>query len=406
MAFSDFIRNLGYQNAPFGFDAMPMAGSPSQNDPAYNSGMQFVGDLGARIMANSDKNPVAAFGQAYAEAQGAARQRNKENYAAMALTQQTDDRRKERERQDQLTNRWSDFVQKNSSRFGDYAEIAPYLDPGEGMKLLSGMQPDWRPATAQEKAQYGVDPGTPLVIGQGGEPKILGGGGTTINMPPMETSYDKEMGGGLARGMLKMQEDKGNAQSALSTYDQMDANLNQPGVYTGLGGSTVRSLQQVGSALGITDPKIVANAEAFEAASNKAIKDEVGSLGAGVSEGDRVFVQNANAGLTRTKLGNKMIISMKRKIAQRKIQIADFAQEYAMNNGGRLDAGFYSALGDWSSSNPLFSPDEQQAILTASMQGRSAGSAVQNGKGNQEALPDISTMSDDDILNGLNSGGN
>ena len=37
------------------------------------------------------------------------------------------------------------------------------------MRILSGMQPEWRPATPEEKAQYGVDPKSPLVIGKGGE---------------------------------------------------------------------------------------------------------------------------------------------------------------------------------------------------------------------------------------------
>lgn len=400
MAFEDFVRNLGYQNAPFGFGP---GVSPSQGpvDPAYNSGMQFIGDVGTRILASGGSNPLQAFGQAYIGAQQQAREQNKSNYIATQMKQAEEDKQRTRAKQDALTNRWAEFVSKNRDKFGEYGEIAPYLDPGEGMKLLSGMRPDWRPATPQEKAAYGVAADAPLVIGQGGEPKILGGGGTTVNMPPMENSYDKEMGGGLAKTMLQMQQDKGNAQSALGTYDQMDANLNQPGVYTGIGGPTVKALQQVGSALGITDPKIVANTEAFEAATNKAIKDEVGSLGAGVSEGDRRFVENANAGLTRTKLGNQMIISMKRKIAQRKIQVADFAQQYAMSNGGRLDAGFYSALGEWSAANPMFTPEEQQAIMTASMQGRSAGGAVQDGKGDQSATPDVSTMSDDDLLNAL-----
>lgn len=399
MAFEDFVRNLGYQNAPFGFGP---GVSPSQGpvDPAYNSGMQFIGDVGTRILASGGSNPLQAFGQAYIGAQQQAREQNKSNYIATQMKQAEEDKQRTRAKQDALTNRWAEFVSKNRDKFGEYGEIAPYLDPGEGMKLLSGMRPDWRPATPQERASLGVGPDVPLVIGADG-PKVLGNGGTTVNMPAMENSYDKEMGGGLAKTMLQMQQDKGNAQSALGTYDQMDANLNQPGVYTGIGGPTIKALQQVGSALGITDPKIVANTEAFEAAANAAIKAEVGSLGAGVSEGDRRFVENANAGLTRTKLGNRTILSVKRKIAQRKIQVADFAQQYAMNNGGRLDAGFYSALGEWSAANPMFTPEEQQAIMTASMQGRSAGGAVQDGKGDQSAMPDVSTMSDDDILNAL-----
>lgn len=405
MTFLDKLLPNSGQSAPFGF------GGAQQPDPYetllgeyYNPKAAMWAAIGGGLQGLSTGLMTRDWNKAMeVSTQGIENYRNDafRRYQMAQMIQANEDKKRTREKQEALTNKWTEFVTNNRDKFGEYADFAPYLDPGEGMKLLSGMQPDWRPASAEEKAAYGVAPNAPLVIGQGGEPKILGGGGTTINMPAMETSYDRELGGGLAKTMLQMQADKGNAQSALGTYDDMDAYLEQPGVYTGIGGPTVKALQQVGSALGISDPKIVANTEAFEAATNKAIKDEVGSLGAGVSEGDRRFVENANAGLTRTKTGNKMIIAMKRKIAQRKIQVADFAQEYAMSNGGRLDTGFYSALSQWAAANPIFTPEEQRAIMTASVQGRSAGGASQDGKGDQEAMPDLSTMSDEDLINAL-----
>jgi len=44
-------------------------------------------------------------------------------------------------------------------------------------------QSQFRPATPQEKAAYGVGPDVPLVIGEDGKPSILSEGGVTVNMP-------------------------------------------------------------------------------------------------------------------------------------------------------------------------------------------------------------------------------
>ena len=405
--FQNFARNLGDKVAPFGF-------SPPQDqfenvlgeyyDPKaarWNAVSGALQGLGVGLMTND-------WAKAAEVSSGAVDNYRRQAIMLAKLARDKEDRAwqtQERDRQKGLSSKWSEWVTANRSKFGEYADLAPYLDPGEGMKLLSGMQPDWRPASAEERASLGVGADVPLVITQEG-PKVLGNGGTTINMPAMESSYDKELGSGLAKTMLTLQEGRGNAASAINTYDEMEASLNQPGVYTGFGAPTVKGFQQLGAAIGITDPEAIANAEKFEAATNAAIKNEVGSLGAGVSEGDRRFVENANAGLTRTKEGNRLIIGMKRRIAERKIQVADFAQQYAMENGGRLDAAFYSALGEWSAANPMFTPEEQKAILNAGMKGRSKaqpGAAVQDGKGDIQ-LPDLSTMSDEDLLNALNGG--
>jgi hypothetical protein len=89
-------------------------------------------------------------------------------------------KRQEREKSEKLNSEWQKWVGANSDKFGEYAGIAPYLEPSEGMQILSGMKPDWRPATAEEKASLGVGDDTPLVITASG-PKVLGGGNSTTN---------------------------------------------------------------------------------------------------------------------------------------------------------------------------------------------------------------------------------
>ncbi|WP_395451211.1 hypothetical protein ACHMW7_16295 [Aminobacter sp. UC22_36] len=79
-----------------------------------------------------------------------------------------------------------------------------------------------------------------------------------------------------------------------------------------------------------------------------------GSLGSGFSNADRDFVTDQVPTLSNTPEGNRALIEVQKKIAQRKIQIAKLARDYAKTNEGRIDAGFDEALAGWSEQNPLF----------------------------------------------------
>lgn len=194
---NNLVRGLGTANAPFGFAPVD---SPSQGqvDPAYNAGMQMLGNVGMGMLASGEKNPMTALGKSYLVASQNAQQQNKDQYVAAQMLQEADAKKQERARKEELGNKWKQFVANNSDKFGQYAEFAPYLEPSEGMQILSGMQPDWRPATQEERASLGVGADVPLVIGKDG-PRVLGGGGTTINMPKMDSAFDTEGGKILAK---------------------------------------------------------------------------------------------------------------------------------------------------------------------------------------------------------------
>ena len=94
--FQDLARNLGTQNAPFGFAPV---GSPSQGpvDPAYNAGMDMIGNIGMGMLASGSRNPLQAFGRSYLGAQEQAQDQNKNQYIAAQMMQAADEKKRQRE---------------------------------------------------------------------------------------------------------------------------------------------------------------------------------------------------------------------------------------------------------------------------------------------------------------------
>lgn len=96
--FNQFVSNLGAQNAPFGFDAQPVVGAPSQDDPAYRSGMQMLGNIGMGMLASGERNPMRALGRSYLVAQNNAQEQNRNQFLAAEMLQAAEDKKKERAR--------------------------------------------------------------------------------------------------------------------------------------------------------------------------------------------------------------------------------------------------------------------------------------------------------------------
>ncbi len=102
------------------------------------------------------------------------------------------------------------------------------------------------------------------------------------------------------------------------------------------------------------DSKAAAPSELFDALSNKVILDGLGgSLGAGISNGDRDFIQRTAPDLAKTPQGNAQLLAYARALAQRQQEVAKFARDYYAKNGRKLDPGFDDALAQWAEANPL-----------------------------------------------------
>ncbi len=96
----NIVRGLGTANAPFGFAPV---GSPSQGavDPAYNAGMQMIGNVGMGMLASGERNPMRALGRSYLVAQQNAQDQNKNQYIAAQMMQEAEDKKRKRQEEEE-----------------------------------------------------------------------------------------------------------------------------------------------------------------------------------------------------------------------------------------------------------------------------------------------------------------
>jgi hypothetical protein len=133
---------------------------------------------------------------------------------------------------------------------------------------------------------------------------------------------------------------KARAQRAgeLNTLAFMGKLVESPQFYSGTGGEYVTKFKRASGLYGRLSRGRREHAqpnELFTKALEPLVLDAAnGSLGAGVSNADRDFIQAATANIANTPEGNKAIIQLAMKVAQRKQEIAKMARDYAKANGG------------------------------------------------------------------------
>ena len=189
--------------------------------------------------------------------------------------------------------------------------------------------------------------------------------GTTINMGA-EKAQDATVGKGYGEYQLDLATKGRNAGSTLNTLALMEQAMKTPGFYSGVGGEGIKRANQFLGALGVKDPRAASAAEVFDALSNKVVLDGLGgSLGPGISNTDRDYISRTAPTLAQSEQGNRDLIGVARKLAQRQQDVARLAREYAGKNQGRLDAGFDQVLDEYATANPLFPLAREGASASA-----------------------------------------
>lgn len=189
------------------------------------------------------------------------------------------------------------------------------------------------------------------------EMKKAGASSQTVTLAPGESEYDKSRGKFSADSLNAIETDEKAARAANSALAAAEEAMSQPGFYSGSGGQAVLIAKRAAQAMGL-DPEGVDSAEAFNALASRAVLDSIGgSLGAQVSNSDREFIERQAINLGNSPEGNRAIITIQRRLNDRKIEVAKMAREYERKNG-RLDAGFNDELAAWAEQNPLFSESD------------------------------------------------
>lgn len=121
---NQLVRGLGTSNAPFGFAPVD---SPSQGqvDPAYNAGMQMLGNVGMGMLASGEKNPMTALGKSYLVASQNAQQQNKDQYVAAKMLEEADAKKQERAREQEKQKWLEDQISQLDPKVQGIARMMP-----------------------------------------------------------------------------------------------------------------------------------------------------------------------------------------------------------------------------------------------------------------------------------------
>lgn len=190
--------------------------------------------------------------------------------------------------------------------------------------------------------------------------KLAEAGATRVNNSTSVTNsgekeFDKAVGKDYGETFVGINKAARDSVGALNNLNLMEKITQDPNFYSGAGGEAVTKAKQLAASLGIADAATAAPNELFKKISQKSVLDAAGgSLGAGFSNADRSFLEGTVANIGNTPEGNRQIIGIARRVEQRKQEVAQFARDYAKKNGGRIDAGFDTALAEWTAKNPAF----------------------------------------------------
>lgn len=176
----------------------------------------------------------------------------------------------------------------------------------------------------------------------------------STNIQSGEKEFDKAVGKDYGETFVGLNKASRDSVGAINNLNLMENLTRDPNFYSGTGGEFMTRAKQAGVSTGFLPEGAASANELFQKVSQKSVVDNLGSLGTGVSNADRQFIQGTVANIANTPAGNREIISYGKKIEQRKQEVAKLAREYAKSHGGRIDAGFDDALAQWAEKNPLF----------------------------------------------------
>jgi len=172
---------------------------------------------------------------------------------------------------------------------------------------------------------------------------------TNVTVNTGEKAFHKEMGKSNAKFFQTTQVEGGKASKNLGQLRIMQKALSDPNLYTGVGGDWVQGVKKSLQAAGLKGIKGIESGEMAQRLSKGIALSHKGDLPGPLSNSDRQFLESLPAGLSKSAEGNRWLIELGVIDNQYKIDRAQAAREYMQANGGILDSGFYTVLGELNS---------------------------------------------------------
>ena len=146
-------------------------------------------------------------------------------------------------------------------------------------------------------------------------------------------------------------EDALRAEDQIGSLDAMERLLDS-GAATGGWEEMSMPVRQAATDIFGLDPEKLARQETFQAFANRLALEAKGNMTGQMSDRDIIFLQRQVPSLANTPEGNQLLIDVMRRLAKRKIELADLADEYYAENGSLT--GWRKHRSDWVKANPVF----------------------------------------------------
>jgi hypothetical protein len=227
---------------------------------------------------------------------------------------------------------------------------------GEYRRALPGRDGSRRDLTPDEKLARGIDPKVFAQQDADGQVYFPGKAATEVKIDQAaEKAQDSTIGKAYGDAFNELQAGGRSASGQINTLRLMEKLIESPNFYSGPASGAFTQAKRAAAALGIKGAEdSAAPNELFGKLATQSLVDKLGgSLGAGVSNSDVLTINRTVANLENTPEGNRQIIQFGKALAQRQIDVAKLARQYAGSHGGRLDAGFDDQLAAWAQANPL-----------------------------------------------------
>lgn len=178
-------------------------------------------------------------------------------------------------------------------------------------------------------------------------------------MDPGLEAEKKKRGEKLGENYVQLQDASASASEQLSMFDAVEQGL-KSGVRTGLAADAEQTFRKFGTLLGMdTDPTKIAGGELVTAVQNRmALQMRNPESGMGMpgslSDKDIEFLKAAQIGMGTSGPGNETLMQVYRRLASRKIDLANLADEYVQGPGKGSMMGFGKYASEYNKLHPMF----------------------------------------------------
>ena len=189
---------------------------------------------------------------------------------------------------------------------------------------------------------------------------LLSQGGQTINnnMPGADKGTDT-LNSKMAESVSTIFDQNSATQKLAGTYEQLAELSNNPGVYTGAGGTAINTLKGIGKTVFGADFEGVADAEVMDKVGKLAVGEIRGMVGdQRMSDADRKNYQSIPPGLGDSAEGIQLAARIMRKTAEGMRSRQSALLGLLTENKGVFDATIMQRYSDYIANNPLLTAED------------------------------------------------